>query len=96
MSEEHRVKIQNSNILNCLVAHVQGNREMSSIQVSAGAMKPRLFFRDDDWLVRMPDGRVHLAMLVFSRWRPAYSRWQRAEDERLSLTRPQIAIVAIE
>jgi len=36
MSEEHRVKIQNSNILNCLVAHVQGNREMSSTQVSAG------------------------------------------------------------
>ncbi len=36
MSEEHRVKIQNSNILNALVEHVEGTREMSSTQVSAG------------------------------------------------------------
>jgi hypothetical protein len=36
MSEEHRVKIQNSNILNALIEHVQGEREMSSTQVSAG------------------------------------------------------------
>lgn len=36
MSEEHRVKIQNSNILNALVEHVEGKREMSATQVSAG------------------------------------------------------------
>jgi hypothetical protein len=36
MSDEHRVKIQKSNILNALVEHVSGKREMSSTQVSAG------------------------------------------------------------
>lgn len=36
MSNEHRVKIQNSNILNALIEHVQGEREMSATQVSAG------------------------------------------------------------
>jgi hypothetical protein len=36
MSEEHRDKIRNSNILNNLIEHVSGNREMSSTQVSAG------------------------------------------------------------
>ena len=36
MSHDHRVKIQNSNILNALIEHVEGRREMSSTQVSAG------------------------------------------------------------
>lgn len=36
MGEAHRVKIQNSNILNALVEHVEGKREMSATQVSAG------------------------------------------------------------
>lgn len=36
MSEEHRVKIQNSNILNAIIEHVEGKREMSATQVSAG------------------------------------------------------------
>lgn len=36
MSDEHRVKIQNSNILNALLEHVMGDREMSSTQVTAG------------------------------------------------------------
>jgi len=36
MSEEHRVKIQNSNILNALIEHAVGKREMSSTQVQAG------------------------------------------------------------
>ena len=36
MSEEHRVKIKNSNILNALIEHVTENREMSASQVSAG------------------------------------------------------------
>ena len=36
MSDEHRVKIANSNILNALIEHIEGKREMSSTQVSAG------------------------------------------------------------
>jgi hypothetical protein len=36
MSDEHRVKIQNSNILNALIEHVVEGREMSATQVSAG------------------------------------------------------------
>lgn len=36
MSEEHRVKIANSNILNALLEHVLGKRDMSPTQVSAG------------------------------------------------------------
>ncbi|SCB51689.1 hypothetical protein GA0061099_102114 [Bradyrhizobium yuanmingense] len=36
MSEEHRVKIKNSNILNALIEHVEGKRDMSATQVSAG------------------------------------------------------------
>lgn len=36
MSAEHRVKIQNSNILNALIEHATGVREMSATQVTAG------------------------------------------------------------
>ena len=36
MTDEHRVKIQNSNILSALISHVDGKREMSATQVSAG------------------------------------------------------------
>ena len=36
MSDEHRTKIANSQILKCLLEHVTGKREMSSTQVSAG------------------------------------------------------------
>ncbi len=36
MSDEHRTKIANSQILKCLIEHVQGDREMSATQVSAG------------------------------------------------------------
>ncbi len=36
MGEEHRLKIKNSNILKALIQHVEGEREMSSTQVSAG------------------------------------------------------------
>jgi hypothetical protein len=44
MSAEHRDKIKNSNILNALIEHVEGNREMSSTQVSAalGLLKKAL------------------------------------------------------
>lgn len=36
MSNEHRDKIKNSNILNALIEHAQGDREMSPSQVTAG------------------------------------------------------------
>lgn len=36
MTEAHRDKIRNSNILNALVEHVEGRREMSPSQVTAG------------------------------------------------------------
>ena len=36
MSAEHRDKIANSNILNALIEHAEGKREMSSTQVTAG------------------------------------------------------------
>ena len=36
MGNDHRVKIKNSNILNALIEHVDGKREMSATQVSAG------------------------------------------------------------
>jgi hypothetical protein len=36
MTNFHRVKIQNSNILNALIEHVEGKRDMSATQVTAG------------------------------------------------------------
>ena len=36
MSDEHRTKIANSQILKCLIEHVEGKREMSATQVTAG------------------------------------------------------------
>lgn len=36
MSDDHRTKIANSQILKALVEHVEGKRDMSASQVSAG------------------------------------------------------------
>ena len=36
MSNSHRDKIKNSNILNALIEHAEGKREMSGSQVTAG------------------------------------------------------------
>lgn len=36
LTDDHRVKIKNANILNALIEHVLGKREMSATQVSAG------------------------------------------------------------
>ena len=36
MSNDHRVKSQNSNILNALIEHAEGRREMGASQVTAG------------------------------------------------------------
>ena len=36
LTDEHRGKIASSNILNALIEHVSGSREMTATQVSAG------------------------------------------------------------
>ncbi len=36
MSDEHRTKIANSQILKCLIEHATGEKEMSASQVTAG------------------------------------------------------------
>lgn len=36
MTAAHRAKIQKSNILNALIEHIEGRRDMSATQVSAG------------------------------------------------------------
>lgn len=36
MTDEHRLKIANSNILKCLIEHVTTGREMTQTQVTAG------------------------------------------------------------
>lgn len=36
MSNEHRDKIKNSNILRALIEHAEGSREMTATQVTAG------------------------------------------------------------
>jgi hypothetical protein len=36
MSNEHRGKIQNSSILRCLIEHVEGKRDLTATQVTAG------------------------------------------------------------
>lgn len=36
MSNEHRTKIGNSQILKCLIEHTEGKREMTATQVTAG------------------------------------------------------------
>ena len=36
MTDEHRTKIANSQILKCLVDHAIGKREMSATQITAG------------------------------------------------------------
>jgi hypothetical protein len=44
LTEAHRAKIQNSNILNALIEHAEGTRDMSATQVSAalGLLKKAL------------------------------------------------------
>lgn len=36
MSNEHRAKIQQSNVLNALIEHAEGRRKMTATQVTAG------------------------------------------------------------
>lgn len=65
MTDAHRAKIQNSNILNALIEHVDGRREMSSTQVTAAIALLRKVLPDlamvehsgeiqQSYVVRMP------------------------------------------
>ena len=56
MSEEHRVKIQNSNVLKALIEHVEGKREMSGTQVTAGVALLRKVLPD----LQSPVSYTHL------------------------------------
>lgn len=60
MSEEHRVKIQNSNILNALIEHAEGVREMSASQVQAGLGLMRKVLPDLSASHNTHDGEVTL------------------------------------
>lgn len=44
LTEAHRAKIQNSNILNRLISHAEGNEEMTATQITAalGLLKKSL------------------------------------------------------
>ena len=72
MPEEHRAKIQNSNILNALIEHVEGKREMTATQVSAGVALLRKVMPDLSaaeiksettvrYVARVPDKKANAA-----------------------------------
>lgn len=46
MGEEHRAKIRNSSILNSLIAHVEGEKDMTATQVTAGLALLKKVFPD--------------------------------------------------
>lgn len=46
MSDDHREKIRNSQVLVALIEHVEGRREMSSSQVTAGVALLRKYLPD--------------------------------------------------
>jgi len=46
MSEEHRLKIAKSNVLNYLLKHAEGEREMSATQVTAAIALLKKFVPD--------------------------------------------------
>ena len=66
MSEEHRVKIQNSNILNALIEHTEGRREMSSSQVTAGIALLKKVLPDLSAIEHStdPDNPMHAAVQI--------------------------------
>lgn len=64
MSDEHRVKIQNSNVLNALIEHATGQREMSGTQVTAGIALMRKVLPDLS-SVALGDGDGGPAEIIF-------------------------------
>lgn len=64
MSDEHRGKIQRSSILNALIEHVEGNREMSATQVSAGLGLLRKCLPDLTAVEHSQDGDKPFQMVI--------------------------------
>lgn len=64
MSDEHRVKIQNSNILNAIIEHIEGRREMSATQVSAGIAMLKKTLPDLAAIQISGDGDAPLKMVI--------------------------------
>lgn len=64
MSDAHRVKIQNSNILNALIEHVEGKRDMSSSQVTAGVALLRKVLPDLSHTEIAGDQQAPLSVVV--------------------------------
>lgn len=62
MSNEHRAKIQKSNILNALIEHVEGKREMSSTQVTAALGLLKKAF--PDLAALQVDGQINGQLVV--------------------------------
>jgi hypothetical protein len=61
MSNDHRAKIQGSNILNALIEHAEGKREMSGTQVTAalGLLKKALPDLTSTTIVGDQDSPLH-------------------------------------
>lgn len=62
--EEHRVKIRNSNILNALIEHAEGRRDMSSSQVTAGVALLKKVLPDMTYNEHVGDGGGPLVTTV--------------------------------
>ena len=72
MSDAHRVKIQNSNILNALIEHVEGKREMTGTQVTAGLglLKKVLPDLSTVTVEGNPDAPVHVTEIILTAAKP--------------------------
>ena len=64
MTDEHRAKIQNSNILNALIEHATGQRDMGATQVSAGLGLLRKVLPDLATTTLKGDEKSPLQMIV--------------------------------
>jgi hypothetical protein len=67
MDDSHRVKIQNSNILNALIEHVEGKREMSGTQVTAGIALMKKVLPDLSTIEHKGDANSPLTITVIER-----------------------------
>ncbi len=87
MGEEHRLKIANSNILNCLIGHTQGDREMSPSQVTAGLGLLRKVMPD----LAIMEHQGEVRHFVISAPEPAAdaAQWLQDRDRRMIDVTPQ-------
>lgn len=80
MSDDHRVKIQNSNILNALIEHATGAREMSATQVTAGLGLLRKVLPDMSAVDMTVDGDVNFVVSGEPVSEDAWLKQNAAED----------------